>query len=249
MSEILTIYRRIVELRQLPTDEQQRKLAEYITGLPGRLNRLPRVEALPKPGATDEVDTIKIISGTTSSAPIRIETQFLLHDMDKYTRLNKQVSELLKQPTSTYTEQDTFCICEWLLYELRYVSGCSMRWKSPLKMASAPNSGRQPAQLTVAVRLRVKFMTPPPFADVPAGESASTGIVDISGDSDHGVETYAAIFLGDPRDAKGAAADDADCIVVDRDDANSTLASRPQRRRIPTEKAIKARARGAAKRP
>jgi hypothetical protein len=74
------------------------------------------------------------------------------------------------------------------------------------------------------------------------------GIVDISGDSDHGVETYAAIFLGDPQDVKGAAADDTDCIVVDRDDANSTLASRPQRSRKMTDKAIKAQALGAAKR-
>ena len=82
---------------------------------------------------------------------------------------------------------------------------------------------------------------PPPFPDVPAADSAQKGIVDISGDSDHG--DCAAIFLGDPEVAKGIADSGSDGvpIVVDSasDDATSS-ASRPIRARRPSEKAIKA---------
>ena len=146
--ELLGFYRSLLELREFPAEKERPKLAAYIAGLPGRLARLPRVEAIPKPGVSDdEVNTIAIISGTKTSGPIRIETQFLNHDVEKYARLNEKVSVLLKQPTSAYDEQDSISMCDWLLYELRYACGCSMRWKSPPKIAVAPNSGHQPAQL------------------------------------------------------------------------------------------------------
>ena len=146
--EMLSFYRKLLELRQFPAEEHRPKLAAYITGLPGRLARLPRVEAIPKPGVSDyEVNTVVILSGTTSSGPIRVETQFLTHDVEKYTLLNEKVSVLLGQPTSTYTEQDSVNLCDWLLYEMRYASGCTMQWKSPPTIPVAPNSGHQPAQL------------------------------------------------------------------------------------------------------
>ena len=145
---MLSFYRKLLELRQFPAEEHRPKLAAYITGLPGRLARLPRVEAIPKPGVSDyEVNTVVILSGTTSSGPIRVETQFLTLDVENYTRLNEKVSVLLGQPTSTYTEQDGVNLCDWLLYEMRYASGCTMQWKSPPTIPVAPNSGHQPAQL------------------------------------------------------------------------------------------------------
>ena len=83
--EMLSFYRKLLELRQFPAEEHRPKLAAYIAGLPGRLARLPRVEAIPKPGVSDyEVNTVVILSGTTSSGPIRVETQFLTHDVEKY---------------------------------------------------------------------------------------------------------------------------------------------------------------------
>ena len=218
---MLSFYRKLLELRQFPAEEHRPRLAAYIAGLPGRLARLPRVEAIPKPGVSDyEVNTVVILSGTTSSGPIRVETQFLTHDVEKYTRLNEKVSVLLGQPTSTYTEQDSVNLCDWLLYEMRYASGCTMQWKSPPTIPVAPNSGHP---------------------DVPAADSAQKNIVDISGDSDHGAD--AAIFLGDPRVAPGIADSEShgEPIAVDSasDDATSP-ASRPIRARKPSAKAMKA---------
>ena len=147
-SEFLSLYRSLLELREFPAEKERPKLAAYIAGLPGRLARLPRVEAIPRKGQSEEVETnLPFPAMDTFPRPIRVETQFLNHDVEKYARLNEKVLVLLKQPTSSYNEQDSISMCDWLLYELRYACGCTMRWKSPPKIAVAPNSGHQPAQL------------------------------------------------------------------------------------------------------
>jgi hypothetical protein len=204
----------------MPTEEERPKLAAYLAGLPGRLARLPRVEAIPRKGQSDEVETnLPFPAMDTFPRPIRVETQFLLHDVSAFSRICEQLAVLLQKPIAAFSTDDRAILRDWLLYEVRYAAGCTLSWKPPLKPS---------------------FAVPLPPATVAVAESAGR-VVDISDDSDDGMLSFCAVFLGIPDAARKEAAGDSDCIIVEQADTAkpNQAEGRMKRDRRPSAKAVR----------
>ena len=139
--EILNIYRRLRQLRQDPTEAEWQILGAYRAEIAGRMKRLPRVEAIPKAGASDEVATLIHFPTTgTFPSPLPVETQFLQHDVEAFTKLAELMAVLLQKPLSQCNTRGRALLIDWLQYEVRYAAGCTIRWKPPFRFAI---SGRQ----------------------------------------------------------------------------------------------------------
>jgi hypothetical protein len=206
-------------LHTMPTEEERPKLAAYLAGLPGRLARLPRVEAIPRKGQSEEVETnLPFPAMDTFPRPIRVETQFLLHDVSAFSRICEQLAVLLQKPIAAFSTDDRAILRDWLLYEVRYAAGCTLSWKP----------------------LRPSFAVPLPPATVAVAESAGR-VVDISDDSDDGMLSFCAVFLGIPDAARKEAAGDSDCIIVEQADTAkpNQAEGRMKRDRRPSAKALR----------
>jgi hypothetical protein len=172
------------------------------------LKYLPRVEAIPKKGQSDEVETnLPFPAMDKFPRPIRVETQFLMHDVSAFSRICEELAVTLQKPIAAFSTDDRAILRDWLLYEVRYAAGCTLSWKPPFKPALPP---------------------------------ATVAVADISGDSDDGTLSCA-VFLGIPDAARGEAAGDSDCIIVDQADRTKPkhAEGRMTRDRKPSEKAAK----------
>ena len=139
------------------------------------------------------------------------------------------------------------------------MTGCSTKYATPQAALFGGNRhfGLPYQVASLSLQFAVvchQLMTPqpppplPPAADDPvAAAKSAEGVVDISRDSDDGAACVTAIYLGDPRDAKGIAGGD-DCMIVEDAAIISSPAARPSRERKKSEKALESARRSAPQR-